>query len=115
MASLPSYACVMLEGYEESPSYNVVRTSMDNGLAKQRARNSLPIVTRSVKINVGGKANKILFDTWFKNDLFGGVGWFDYVDPITGTTKQARFVNGELSWSSPGVIWMAAAKVETLG
>lgn len=115
MATLPSYACVMLEGYEESPSYNVVRTSMDNGLAKQRARNSMPIVTRSVKINVGGKANKILFDTWFKTDLNGGVGWFTYVDPIDSVSKQARFVNGELSWSSPGVIWMAAAKVETLG
>jgi hypothetical protein len=115
MATFPSYACVMLEGYEEKASYNVIRTQMDSGLAKQRARNSLPIVSRNVRIRVPNKTDKASFDTWVKVDLNGGVGWFTYTDPVDNVSKQARFTSGELSWSSPGVIWIAAAQMETLG
>lgn len=105
----------MLEGYEEKASYNVLRTQMDSGLAKQRARNSLPIVTRNVRIKVSNKTDKGLFDAWIKTDLSGGVGWFTYVDPVDGVSKQARFISGEVSWTSPGVVWIASAEMETLG
>lgn len=115
MATFPSYACVMLEGYEEKASYNVLRTQMDSGLAKQRARNSLPIVTRNVRIKVSNKTDKGLFDAWVKTDLSGGVGWFTYIDPVDGVSKQARFISGEVSWTSPGVVWIASAEMETLG
>lgn len=105
----------MLEGYEEKASYNVLRTQMDSGLAKQRARNSLPIVSRKVQIRVSNKTDKALFDTWVKTDLTGGVGWFTYVDPLDGASKQARFTSGDISWTSPGVVWIASAEMETLG
>lgn len=105
----------MLDGYEETANYNVLRTQMDSGLAKQRARNSMPIVTRNVKIRVLNKTDKASFDTWVKTDLNGGVGWFTYTDPVDGVSKQARFISGEIKWTTPGIIWFAAAQMETLG
>lgn len=115
MATFPSYACVLLDGYQETPDFGVLRSDMDNSVAKQRPRRSLPIVTRNVKIKVENKTDKISFDEWFKDDLNGGSGFFDYVDPIDGQAKQARFVNGNISWSSPGILWIADAQLETIG
>jgi hypothetical protein len=115
MATFPSYACVMLEGYSEMADYLVLRSEMDNSIAKQRPRRSIPVVMRSVKIRVNDKADKILFDAWFKNDIFGGTAWFTYVDPVDGASKQARFVEGKLTWTSPGVAWFGDAELETLG
>jgi hypothetical protein len=115
MAAFPSYACVMLEGYSEMADYLVLRSEMDNSIAKQRPRRSIPVVMCSVRIRVKNKTDKIAFDAWFKNDIFGGTGWFSYTDPITNTSKQARFVGGKLTWTSPGVAWFGEAELETLG
>lgn len=115
MATFPAYACVLLDGYEESPDYNVLRSPMDNAIAKQRPRRSLPIVLRSVRIKVENKSQKINFDNWFKNDINGGTSFFDYTDPLDGSVKQARFVDGNISWTTPGNVWFADAQIETIG
>lgn len=115
MATFPDYACILLEGYEETPDFGVLRSDMDNSIAKQRPRRSLPIVTRNVRIKVENKADKLTFDEWFKNDINGGSDFFSYIDPIDGQTKQARFVGGEIRWSSPGILWFAEAQLETIG
>lgn len=115
MATFPTYACVQLEGYQEKSDFLVLRSEMDSGVAKQRPRRSLPIVTRDVKVKVANKTEKTLFDTWVKNDIDGGTGWFDYIDPLDNVTKQARIINGEVNWSSPGVVWFAQMKLETVG
>lgn len=115
MATFPVYACVLLEGYKEKASYSVLRSEMDNGVPKQRPRRSLPMVTREVRVKLADKAAKVQFDTWVRTDLDGGTGWFNYIDPIDGATKQARIVSGEVTWSSPGVIWFADIKLETVG
>ena len=115
MATFPTYACVLLEGYKEKANYSVLRSEMDNGVPKQRPRRSLPMVTREVRITVADKAEKIQFDNWVRYDLNGGTSWFTFTDPIDSVTKQARIVSGEVTWSSPGVIWLADIKMETVG
>lgn len=115
MASLPTYACVLLEGYQETPDFGVLRTDMDNSIAKQRPRRSLPIVTRTVKIKVDDKVRKAEFDEWFAEDLNGGTAFFEYTDPLDGVLKQARFVGGQIQWTSLGLVWFADASLETLG
>ena len=115
MAAFPAYACVLLEGYQEKANYSVLRSEMDNGIPKQRPRRSLPMVTRDVRVKLANKTTKAQFDTWVRVDLDGGTGWFDYVDPLDNTTKQARIVSGEVTWSSPGVVWFAEMKLETVG
>jgi hypothetical protein len=115
MATFPSYACVLLEGYQEKANYSVLRSEMDNAVPKQRPRRSLPMVVRDVKVKVANKTEKASFDTWIRDDIFGGTAWFDFVDPLDGTTKQARIVAGDVTWSSPGYVWFADMKLETIG
>jgi hypothetical protein len=75
----------------------------------------LPMVTREVRVRVANKTEKASFDTWVRSDLNGGTDWFDFIDPLDGTTKQARIVSGDVSWSTPGVVWFADLKLETIG
>jgi hypothetical protein len=110
----PGYACIQLDGYGESSDYGVIRSDMD-GLAKQRPRWSKPIVTRAVKILVGDKSNKVSFDTFVRDDLAGGSGWFNFTDPVDGVTKQGRLVSGKVDWATPGRVWFFTAQIETLG
>ncbi|MYZ41424.1 hypothetical protein [Schauerella aestuarii] len=112
--AFPSYACIQLDGYSESPNYGVIRSDMD-GLAKQRRRWTKPIVTRTVKLRLRDKYDKAVFETWFRTAIFGGTGWFTFTDPVDGLSKQGRFVGGAISWTSPGVIWFAQAQIETIG
>ena len=115
MATFPTYACVQLDGYQEKSDYLVLRSDMDSGVAKQRPRRSLPIVTREVKVKIANKTDKASFDEWIRTDINGGTGWFDYIDPINNVTKQGRIVNGEVNWTSPGLVWFATFKLETVG
>lgn len=115
MATFPTYACILLADYSEETDYGVLRTEMDSGLARQRARWTKPIRTRTCQIKVSSIADKKSFDTWMLNDLSGGVAWFDYTDPLDGVTKQARIAGGKITWTSPGKMWLGAAELETLG
>ncbi|MBV6304941.1 hypothetical protein KVP10_08575 [Candidimonas humi] len=115
MATFPDYATILLDGFDKQADYGVLRTDMDGGIAKQRARYSLPIVTRNAQILVESVEDKNGFDAWVKTDLFGGAGWFDWTDPLDGVTKQARIVKGAVKWTSPGIIWLAQVQIETVG
>lgn len=116
MAAFPTYAKILVEGYGEAPDYGVLRTEMDGGIAKQRARWSKPIVTRDVTLMLEGDDNKALFDGWIETDLNGGTAWFDWTDPLTKVTKSARIVGGKYKWGEPnGPIWKAPCQIETIG
>lgn len=115
MATWPSYAKILLAGYSEKADFGVLRTSMDGGPAKQRARWTKPIVTREAQVKVPGAAEKLAFDAWMRDQLYGGVGWFTFYDPLVGQMKQARIVNGELTWTSPGIVWIGQCRLETIG
>ena len=115
MASFPTYARLLLEGYSEAPDYGVLRTEMDDGLAKQRARRSKPIVTRSATVMVKSLDDRLAFDDWMLEDLHGGAGWFDF-RTLAGTVRPARIVGGRVTWTSPGGgIWLGQVQIETVG
>jgi len=112
----PSYAKVLLTGFGQKADFGVLRTDMDGGIAKQRRRFSMPIVTRSVSLQITSRANKLAFDAWMSNELQGGTGWFTWYDPVERTSKRARFVKGELDWKPQTIeIWTATGQLETLG
>lgn len=115
MATFPSYARLLVEGYGEESDYGVLRTEMDGGVAKQRARWSKPIVTRDATLMVASKSEKFAFDDWMRDDLAGGAGWFDWIEPLSGATKQARIVGGKVKWSTPGKAWKSHCQIETVG
>lgn len=114
MANFPPYARILDAGYSKSTDYGVLRTDMDGGLAKQRPRWSTPIITRAVTILVQSVGERDSFDAWMANEIGGGAGWFDWADE-SGVLKQARIVSGEVSWTSPGVVWTGQARLETVG
>ena len=115
MAAFPTYARLLLDGYGQTPDYGVLRSQMDNSLAKQRPTRSLPVVTRDATLMVESLADQLAFDEWFGTDLSGGTGWFDF-RALDGKVKPARIVNGDIRWNSPGGgIWLAQVKIETLG
>ncbi|WP_026641114.1 hypothetical protein [Bordetella petrii] len=115
MAAFPTYARLLLGGYSDSSDYGVLRTEMDDGLAKQRARRSKPIVTRSATVMVQSLEDRLEFDNWMHEDLYGGAGWFDF-RTLGGTVQPARIVGSRISWTSPGGgIWIGQVQIETVG
>ncbi len=116
MAVWPAYAKLIVSGYGEEADYGVLRTEMDNGIAKQRARFSTPIVTRDATVIVMSLTDKRALDTYLGTDLNGGAAWFDFFDCAAGKTLQARIVAGKLRWGEPkGKTWTATCQIETLG
>lgn len=115
MATFPSYAKILLAGFGEEPDFGVLRSEMDNSIAKQRPTRSLPIVARDATLMVQSLDDKKSFDAWIKTDAKGGAGWFDWTDPLDGLTKLTRIVGGKYKWSSPGRIWLAQCQIETVG
>lgn len=115
MASLPSYVTVLREGFAERRGTNaLVRTQMEAGPAKQRRISTRLMVTRSVELLIDSKANYLLFAAWVKADLTMGADWFDWLDPVDGTTKAARLVNGEYTATPYGSdAWRVSATFET--
>lgn len=114
MATLPTYARILADGYSEQADYGVVRTEMDGGVAKQRPRRSLPIVTRNATVKVDSLANRLAFQDWMRTELNGGAGWFD-LPTLDGAVRQARFVNGQMTWTTPGQVWLGQTQIETVG
>jgi hypothetical protein len=116
VAAFPSYARLIVAGYGEEANYGVLRTEMDNGIAKQRARFSTAIVTRDATVMVSSLDDKQALDDWAGADLAGGAAWFTWTEPLTGNSVQARLVGGKLRWGEPqGPVWQATCQIETLG
>lgn len=116
MATWPTYAKLVVAGYGEEADYGVLRTEVDGGIAKQRARFSMPIVTRDATVIVKSLTDKQSMDAWIKDDLSGGAAWFTWSEPLTGNSVQARLVAGKWKWGEPqGTVWQATCQIETLG
>lgn len=116
MATFPDYAKILVEGYDETADYGVLRTQTDSGFSQQRPTQTLANVIRSVSIVVYSDADKVKFDAWFDDDIGRGTGWFDMTAPRTQRTVQARIVGGKFQWGAPaGRVWVGRCQIETLG
>lgn len=111
----PDYADILLDGFSDESDYGVLRTEMDGGIAKQRARWTKAIVTRDAKVLVRSVAEKASFDEWMRDELRGGAGWFEFYDPLTQITRKTRIVNGKIKWTSPGFVWEGQCQMEMIG
>lgn len=98
MAAFPSTLKVLI-GTSESPSPVVARSEMERGVAKQRRIAADSVVTVPIEVIFFTKQQAADFETWFYDNTTGaqgGAAWFDWTDPRTLTTVQARIVGGEL-------------------
>lgn len=108
--TLPAYARMLLDGHQERADFGTQRAPMD-GLAKQRPRWSLPIVTRSVRLFVGRVEDRLAMDAFIRDELAGGALWFNFRDPVTGTTQRGQFIAESLQWTQDGGWWFLGAQL----
>ena len=117
MATFPTYAKILADGYAEQRESALLRTEMESGPPKQAKIKSRVLVTRPVSILLRSRADYLNFVTWFSKTLHEGSDWFDFTDPVTRTVKLARFVGGGLEASPQAglTLWTIGTKIETWG
>lgn len=89
-ATLPS--SVSWQGYKRTIQDVRVRTQMDVGPPKVRARQTARVDTQEFSMPFFTKAQWVLLDDFYTNTLFNGVLPFELTDPFTATTTRYRFV-----------------------
>lgn len=115
MASWPSYARILRDGYAENPETAVQRSDMETGPAKQVMLKSKVLVQRPVTVLISSAANYSSWLTWFQSTISRGADWFDWTDPRTVTTKQARIVGGTYTAEHAALLsaWKLRMTLET--
>lgn len=116
--SFPSYAKILLAGYQQQRESALLRSEMESGPARQSKVRSRVMITRTCTIFLGSLTDYNAFETWYATTLGEGSAWFDYTDPVSGITKSARFVGGGYTAtpSAAGIgSWQVSAKIESWG
>jgi hypothetical protein len=100
MAVFPSNLKVLIET-SEAPAPVVIRSDMERGIPKHRRIAADVLVTVQVAVIFFSKQQAADFETWFYNDIKGGVDFFQWTDPRTGAVVDARIVGGQLGELMP--------------
>lgn len=115
MAAFPNYAKILYSGYQKNRESSLMRTDMESGPPKQARVKSNVMEVHTVKIYLSSKSDFQSFENWYRSDIADGASWFDFTDPISGSTVQARFRDGGYS-ASPMIAdmskWEVSAKIE---
>ncbi|MEY2632168.1 MAG: hypothetical protein RIR00_822 [Pseudomonadota bacterium] len=115
----PSYAQILLVGFGEKRQSALIRTEMEDGPPKQARIRSRVLVTRPCSIRLRSSADYQSFVAWYSTTLREGTQWFDWTDPVTGSTVSARFSGGGLDAapdaSVSGVWVIRGLNIETWG
>ncbi|WP_341249064.1 hypothetical protein [Cupriavidus pauculus] len=116
--TFPSYMPLpTAAAFQQTPDYGVLVTEMESGPDKQRPRNTRAIVSRTMQFVVASLTVRNDFENWVRDDLAGGTLWFNWNDPLTGTTKLARIVGGRVEYAAVArrQIWTVKFTLETYG
>ncbi|MDM8356676.1 hypothetical protein [Pandoraea communis] len=116
--TFPSYMpSPMIAGFAQSPDFGMLVTQMDSGPDKQRPRNSVAIIQRTLQFLVESLANRNAFEVWVRDSVAGGSLWFNWPDPLSGTTKLARIVGGKVDYAPSDSVnsWAVKFTLETYG
>lgn len=116
--SFPTYAKILFNGYSQQRESALLRTEMESGAPRQSKVRSRVMITRTCNIFLPSISDFRNFETWYSTTIQEGALWFNYVDPVSGTTKEARFVGGgytvtPLASALGG--WQVSAKIESWG
>lgn len=116
--TFPSYAKILFAGYSQQRESAVMRTEMESGPPRQAKVRSRVMLTRSVKIYFSSLADFQSFETWYSTDINEGASWFNFTDPVKGTTVLARFSSGGYT-ATPLIggmnAWEVDGKIESWG
>lgn len=116
MATFPAYAQILYKDYAQKKESALLRTEMDSGPPKQARVKSKVMLVRNVKIHLQSKSDFANFETWYDDDLDQGSAWFDFIDPVSGSTISARFRDGGYTaqpMSAAMEKWEITAQIES--
>jgi hypothetical protein len=82
----------LVSGYNEKLPNTIIRTQMDNGVAKTRRRFTATVRPMSISFTMT-PSQVALLDTFYNDTTKGGSLRFEWTHPRTGVTKEFRFVN----------------------
>lgn len=104
----------LAENYQEQPQNAVLRSSMDAGAPKQRARFTAAATHVQLAWRLTDSQLDDFQDFW-DSDLAHGALVFQFPHPRTGTTVDARFMEPfVLAPASRRDLWTVTAKIEIL-
>lgn len=115
---LPSYAKILLDGFSQKRGSALLRSEMESGPPRQSRIKTRVMVTRSVIIRLANLDEFNQFEQWYSDEINEGASWFEFDDPVSQTSKAARFVDGGYSASPVGDVamgWKISAQIETWG
>jgi len=118
MATLPSYVKILFDQYAEQKESGILRTEFENGPPRQARFKSRTLKTRTARLFIGSNADFQAFEIWFADDLEQGALFFNFTDPVKGTTTQGRFVGGTYvarPLSSSMNVWQVECQIESWG
>ena len=114
--TFPAYAKIQFAGYSQQRESAIMRTEMESGPPRQTKVRSKVMLTRNVKLYFASLADFQSFEAWYAAELSLGALWFNFPDPVSGTTVSGRFVGGGYS-AMPLVgglaAWIVDAKIES--
>lgn len=101
MATFPSYAKLLVEGFEEIPGDVLIRTAMEDGPPKQAKIRYREMISRPVNYRLVSKTDYNSFMTWYRTTINNGSDWFTWTDPVSGSSKNARIIKGSFKSCRP--------------
>jgi len=101
VATFPTYARLLTDGFSIKRPSGVDRSSIEDGMANQRRRQSRVLVPISVMYQLDSQADYTSFLDWYYNEINSGADWFNWTDPLDKQSKLARIVQGTLNEEKP--------------
>lgn len=117
MATWPTYAKFLADGFTVRRESALQRTEMESGPAKQARIRSRVMVTRSGQVLFETKADYLAFLAWFATDINEGASWFNWTDPVDGAVKSARIAAADMEQAPLAAlrVWRVRLSIETWG
>ena len=104
---------VLVQGFQEQPQPQTLRSSMDAGPAKLRRRFSAKIVNYKFQLLLDA-TQKATLDVFHDATLAGGSLPFDWVDHIGGGARSYRFTKPPSYAASSPTAFAAQLELESL-
>lgn len=116
MATFPTGGKITFSGFKRNRVSNILRSDMEAGPSKQAKRSFRDFINFPVTY-IFTDTEYAAFDVWVR-DTISAVDWFDWIDPVSGSTIQARIINGDISEAVPlnpqMDTWLVKFMLETL-
>lgn len=100
MATWPSYARVMFDGYGEEFDPGILRTEMERGVPIERVVNTDVIEEVGVSLYFSTKEDHAAFESWYFTTI-NRIGWFEWRHPRLGVVVSARFKGASIGRLQP--------------